>query len=70
MEVIWHGQRDWGTETFRVDGVLYRWAKREDAVHLTIETSVGEARLHRMSQSEIRSLETPTPQRTGRRRRS
>ena len=58
MEVIWHGDRDWGVECFRdfLDGRYYRRpTKREDAT-LIVPTKYGDVPLRRMTRREVRMI--------------
>lgn len=55
--VIWHSDQKWGTESFRIEGKLYRWAKpRESAKVLKVITRYGVVRLTPLNRKELHLL--------------
>ena len=59
IEVIWHGARDWGVESYRdsESGMLYRRARARETAHLVTASKFGEVKLRRLNRRELASLE-------------
>ena len=63
MQVIWHGDRDWGDECFRDPntGRLYRRATLREEPDALVSTPYGDARLRRMSRIEVSEIRPDQP---------
>ena len=68
MQVVWHGMRDWGMESYRslLDGTMYRRARRREAPDLVQSTPYGDVGLRKLNRLELRSLDEETSRPTRR----
>ena len=62
MQVVWHGMRDWGMESYRslLDGTLYRRIRKRETPHLVQSTPYGDVGLRKLNRLELRSLDEET----------
>jgi hypothetical protein len=60
--VVWHGDQQWGTESFRIGIKLYKRAKaRQTRNVVEIPTRYGVVRLCPLSRKELRLLRVKIP---------
>ena len=57
VETLWTPNAPWGSDTFRVDGKLYRRATKRETEDFVIETDYGDVPLRQLTRKELRGAQ-------------
>ena len=57
VETLYTPNQPWGSDTFKIEGVLYRRKRKKEKPDTVIESDFGDVELRKLTRKEIRLME-------------